>query len=96
VTFAIVMGALVIPWRTSWSRNLINYIVFQTFLLYLHFMYETAERRLHKLRDQLKSQYRATQKAQVSERKTADSKRRLTSYIFHEVRAGTLIDQPAC
>lgn len=31
-------------------------------------------------------QYRATQKAQVNERKAADSKRRLTSYVFHEVR----------
>ncbi|KAF8705135.1 His Kinase A (phosphoacceptor) domain, partial [Rhizoctonia solani] len=83
---AILMGVLVIPWRTSWSRNLINFIIYQVFLLYLHFMYETAERRLHKLRDQLKTQYKATQKAQVSERKAADSKRRLTSYIFHEVR----------
>ncbi|KAG8735593.1 hypothetical protein FRC12_017999, partial [Ceratobasidium sp. 428] len=86
VCFTILMGTLVIPWRTSWVRNLINFVIFQMFLLYLHFMYETAERRLHKLRDQLKTQYRATQKAQVSERKAADSKRRLTSYIFHEVR----------
>ncbi|CCO28380.1 hypothetical protein BN14_02375 [Rhizoctonia solani AG-1 IB] len=83
---AIIMGVLVIPWRTSWTRNLINFIIYQVFLLYLHFMYETGERRLHKLRDQLKTQYKATQKAQVSERKAADSKRRLTSYIFHEVR----------
>ena len=45
-----------------------------------------AERRLYVLRDQLKVQYRATQKAQVNERKAADSKRRLTSYVFHEVR----------
>ncbi|KAG9090116.1 hypothetical protein FRC06_001217, partial [Ceratobasidium sp. 370] len=86
VCFAVLMGALVLPWQTSWARNLINFVVFQAFLLYLHFMYEGAERRLYKLRDQLKTQYRATQKAQVSERKAADSKRRLTSYIFHEVR----------
>lgn len=38
------------------------------------------------MRDQLKIQFRATQKAQVNERKAADSKRRLTSYVFHEVR----------
>ncbi|KAG8745674.1 hypothetical protein FRC10_007371 [Ceratobasidium sp. 414] len=86
VCFAVLMGGLVLPWRTSWVRNFINFVVFQAFVLYLHFMYESAERRLHKLRDQLKTQYRATQKAQVSERKAADSKRRLTSYIFHEVR----------
>jgi len=45
-----------------------------------------SERRLFSLRDQLKIQFTATQKAQVAERKAADSKRRLTSYIFHEVR----------
>ncbi|KAF8892172.1 hypothetical protein BD779DRAFT_1784373 [Infundibulicybe gibba] len=48
------------------------------------------ERKLRKkivyLRDQLKVQYKATQKAQINERKAADSKRRLTSYVFHEVR----------
>ena len=38
------------------------------------------------MREELKNQYRATQKAQVAERKAGDSKRRLTSYIFHEVR----------
>ena len=38
-----------------------------------------AERRLYTLRDQLKIQFRATQKAQVNERRAADSKRRLTS-----------------
>jgi hypothetical protein len=44
------------------------------------------ERRLYSLRDQLKVQFRATQKAQVNERKAMDSKMRLTSYVFHEVR----------
>lgn len=41
---------------------------------------------MYTLRDQLKVQFRATQKAQVNERKASDSKRRLTSYVFHEVR----------
>ena len=53
----------------------------------MHFKRESSERRLYSLRDQLKVQFRATQKAQVSERKEASSKRRLTSYIFHEVSA---------
>lgn len=35
---------------------------------------------------QLKLQYRATQAAQVAERKASDSKKRFVSYIFHEVR----------
>ena len=79
-----------------------NFIIFQAFLLYVHYMrenvsgvlfrvsqansYVQAERRLYTLRDQLKIQFKATQKAQINERKAADSKRRLTSYVFHEVR----------
>lgn len=31
-------------------------------------------------------QYKETKAAQLGERKTAESKRRLTSYVFHEVR----------
>ncbi|KAF5373287.1 hypothetical protein D9615_007374 [Tricholomella constricta] len=50
-------------------------------LIYVHYMRESSERRLYTLRDQLKVQYKATQKAQVNERKAADSKRRLTSYV---------------
>ncbi|KAG6829063.1 hypothetical protein H0H92_005837 [Tricholoma furcatifolium] len=40
--------------------------------------------RLFTLRDQLKVQFKATQKAQINERKAAESKRRLTSYVFHD------------
>ena len=40
---------------------------------------------MYTLRDQLKIQFRATQKAQVNERKAADSKRRLTSYVISRV-----------
>ncbi|TFY68845.1 hypothetical protein EVJ58_g762 [Rhodofomes roseus] len=83
--FAVACG-LIIPIHTQMIRNLINFLCFQAFLLYIHFMRENAERRLYTLRDQLKVQFRATQKAQVNERKAADSKRRLTSYVFHEVR----------
>ncbi|KAI0769211.1 hypothetical protein BC629DRAFT_1292280 [Irpex lacteus] len=86
ITFAIIGGVLVIPERRQFTRYIVNFIVFQLFLLYVHFMRENAERRLYTLRDQLKIQFRATQKAQVNERKAADSKRRLTSYVFHEVR----------
>ena len=38
-----------------------------------------SERRLFILREQLKVQFKETQKAQINERKEADSKRRLTS-----------------
>jgi hypothetical protein len=42
-------------------------------------VFQQAERRLYTLREQLKVQFKATQKAQVNERQAADSKRRLTS-----------------
>lgn len=72
---------LVVPDKSSFIRSLINFMFFQGFLLYIHYMRENAERKLYTLRDQLKVQFRATQKAQVNERKAADSKRRLTSYV---------------
>ncbi|EKM50704.1 uncharacterized protein PHACADRAFT_188239 [Phanerochaete carnosa HHB-10118-sp] len=86
VVFTALSFGLVVPQKTSFVRNVINFIIFQSFLLYIHYMRENAERRLYTLRDQLKIQFRATQKAQVNERKASDSKRRLTSYVFHEVR----------
>ena len=60
-------------------RDALNFLAFQAFLLYAHYTRENVERRMYTLRDQLKVQYKATQKAQVNERKAADSKRRLTS-----------------
>ncbi|PIL24591.1 hypothetical protein GSI_12475 [Ganoderma sinense ZZ0214-1] len=84
--FFVLACALILPDRASFVRNLVNFVFFQGFLLYIHYMRENAERRLYTLRDQLKVQFRATQKAQVNERKASDSKRRLTSYVFHEVR----------
>lgn len=84
--FFILGWGLIVPLKTNFLRNLINFAAYQAFLLYVHYMRENSERRLYTLRDQLKIQFRATQKAQVNERKAADSKRRLTSYVFHEVR----------
>ncbi|KAJ8473744.1 hypothetical protein ONZ51_g7678 [Trametes cubensis] len=84
VVFFVLSCVLILPDKTSFVRNLANFLFFQAFLLYVHYMRENAERRLYTLRDQLKVQFRATQKAQVNERKAADSKRRLTSYVFHD------------
>ncbi|KAF6761807.1 hypothetical protein DFP72DRAFT_879693 [Ephemerocybe angulata] len=61
----------IIPQKALWAR----------LLIYVHYIRESSERRLYTLRDQLKIQYRATQKAQINERKASDSKRRLTSYV---------------
>ncbi|KAI9430179.1 hypothetical protein H4582DRAFT_1530726 [Lactarius indigo] len=79
-------SAVILPHHKVWTKNVLNFIIFQGFLVCVHYMLETSERRLYVLRDQLKIQFLATQKAQINERKAADSKRRLTSYVFHEVR----------
>lgn len=78
--------ALVVPDNVRWTRSMLNFAFYHAFLIYVHYMRENAERRLHNLRLQVKMQYRATQRAQVNERKMSDSKYRLTSYVFHEVR----------
>ena len=68
-----------LPVKPGYASNAVNFLAFQAFLLYVHYMREHVERRTYTLRDQLKIQFKATQKAQVNERKAADSKRRLTS-----------------
>ncbi|KAG8901542.1 hypothetical protein FRB99_005224 [Tulasnella sp. 403] len=82
---AVLIG-FVIRNKQTWIRNTLNFILYTTFLVWIHFQKENAERRLYTVRDRLKVQYRATQQAQVSESKAADSKKRFSSYIFHEVR----------
>ncbi|KAG8733550.1 hypothetical protein FRC11_005303 [Ceratobasidium sp. 423] len=86
VSFVCTAAALFVPYKATWIRHILNLIIFHAFVLYINWMRETVDRRLYVLRDQLKTQYKQTQKAQISERKSSDSKRRLTSYIFHEVR----------
>ncbi|KAJ3181302.1 hypothetical protein HDU85_003610 [Gaertneriomyces sp. JEL0708] len=80
------LGATIIPERTPWVRNLIVFLTFMVFVNIMSYSQERVERRTFLIRDQLKLQYRATQKAQHLEHKAADSKKRFVSYIFHEVR----------
>ncbi|EEB94346.1 hypothetical protein MPER_06852, partial [Moniliophthora perniciosa FA553] len=74
-----------IPDRDTWIRSMINFAVFHAVLIYVHNIIEKNERRMFSLRMQVKTQFKATQRAQTSERKTAESKYRLTSYLFPEV-----------
>ncbi|KIJ21004.1 hypothetical protein PAXINDRAFT_125610 [Paxillus involutus ATCC 200175] len=86
LSYFVTASVLILPYRPIWVRNLLNFLLYHTFLLFVHYMHENSERRLFILREQLKNQFKATQKAQINERNEADSKRRLTSYVFHEVR----------
>ncbi|KAG2144351.1 Tco5, signal transduction HAMP domain histidine kinase [Suillus clintonianus] len=86
LSFLIISSTLILPYKPIWTKHMLNFLLYHTFLLFVHYMHENSERRLFILREQLKGQYKATQKAQINERKEADSKRRLTSYVFHEVR----------
>ncbi|KAF8628700.1 hypothetical protein AX17_005923 [Amanita inopinata Kibby_2008] len=92
ICFFIFTTATIVPIAISWARNMINIFVFHAFLLYVHYMRERSERRLFKLRDRLRTQYKATREAQINERKAAESKRRLTSYVFHDKLNFTFID----
>ncbi|KAJ7781908.1 hypothetical protein DFH07DRAFT_791958 [Mycena maculata] len=85
-TFFILTCATIVPLHHTFIRTMINFFLFNAFLIYAHYMKEISERRLYTLRNQLKIQFKATQRAQINERKASDSKRRLTSYVFHEVR----------
>ncbi|KAJ9105873.1 hypothetical protein QFC20_004208 [Naganishia adeliensis] len=67
-------------------RNLVNFILFHVFLLMTSYLREKSDRQVFTLRTQLKMQYRATQSAQVAERKANALSKRFVSYIFHEVR----------
>ncbi|KAF8902397.1 hypothetical protein CPB84DRAFT_1678868 [Gymnopilus junonius] len=79
--FFLFSSIAVIPQKSTWGRTMINFFIFQSFLIYVHYVRESSERRLYTLRDQLKIQFKATQKAQINERNASDSKRRLTSYV---------------
>ncbi|KAF7309918.1 hypothetical protein MIND_00364100 [Mycena indigotica] len=66
--------------RPSATRlYVVNFVIFESVLLYMHSEKEQSSRKLFKLRTQLKLQFERTYKAQVNERRAADSKRRLTS-----------------
>ncbi|KAJ7117732.1 hypothetical protein C8R44DRAFT_791352 [Mycena epipterygia] len=86
LAFFILTCVTIVPLHQTFVRTMINSFIFNVFIIYAHYMKETSERRLYTLRNQLKIQFKATQRAQINERKASDSKRRLTSYVFHEVR----------
>ncbi|AFR92243.1 two-component system sensor molecule [Cryptococcus neoformans C23] len=85
----ILTGALTMTQANSptlFYRNIVFFALFHAFLIGASFLKERSDRQMFALRQQLKIQYRATQSAQVMERRAADSKKRFVSYIFHEVR----------
>ncbi|KAL1758241.1 histidine kinase [Schizophyllum commune] len=86
VIFLVFSLCLILPDRASYVRNLINFIIYEAVLIYMHYQRERSARKLFITTLQLKVQIEQTQDARLNEKKAADSKRRLTSYVFHEVR----------
>lgn len=86
VLWILLVGGAILPIRVAYIRNVINIVMFQSFVIYTHYRRDLADRRMYTMRSELKVQFKAKQKAQINERKTMDSKRRFSSYIFHEVR----------
>ncbi|SCV67792.1 BQ2448_5403 [Microbotryum intermedium] len=86
ISWVVIVGATLLPHRVTFIRNVVNLLLFQGFILYLHYVRELADRRMYTLRAELKIQYQGKARAQQNERKQMDARRRFSSYIFHEVR----------
>ncbi|KAJ3863255.1 Tco5, signal transduction HAMP domain histidine kinase [Lentinula novae-zelandiae] len=83
IIFIVLSGFLIIPEKVKYVsliNHAVNFGFFQVFLMYMHYQREMSARHLFALRIELKEQFERTQKAQINERKAADSKYRLTSY----------------
>ncbi|KAI5475883.1 hypothetical protein MNV49_000765 [Pseudohyphozyma bogoriensis] len=82
----VLLLALIIPVQSIYARNVVSFFLYTIFIQGFHYSREKVERRMFLLNNQLKSAYKAQQKAQISESAANQAKRRFASYIFHEVR----------
>ncbi|KAJ7255430.1 hypothetical protein B0H12DRAFT_1113322 [Mycena haematopus] len=87
LAFFVLACVTIVPLHEVFVRTMINFFLFNAckFIIYAHYIKEMSDRRLYTLRNQLKIQFKATQRAQINERNASDSKRRLTSYVFHDM-----------
>jgi osomolarity two-component system, sensor histidine kinase SLN1 len=68
---------IVVPFREavtdpSFRSTVINLLIFYAFLLIVSYQRDTMDRRLYTMRSELKVQYRAKQRAEISERKAME------------------------
>ena len=62
--YIIIMGVCIVPRKQTFIRNLINLLFFQIAMIWVAFLKDKSDRRMFSLREQLKAQYRATQKGE--------------------------------
>ncbi|KAM0747572.1 hypothetical protein T439DRAFT_383198 [Meredithblackwellia eburnea MCA 4105] len=86
LVFVGIVGGGILPHRISFIRVLMNWVFFMAFVMFFSYVRERQHRRMYTLRAELKISFRAKQRAQISERKSQDARRRFQNYIFHEVR----------
>ncbi|GAA5849688.1 hypothetical protein JCM8547_000535 [Rhodosporidiobolus lusitaniae] len=86
LSWLILVCVTIVPQRPAFVRNVVNLILFQGFICFIHYIREMSDRRMYTMRAELKISFKAKQRAQINERKMMDAKRRFSSYIFHEVR----------
>ncbi|KAJ3165975.1 hypothetical protein HDU87_002491 [Geranomyces variabilis] len=86
VAYVIIYSVAILPDRLSSFRTLCVYLTFEVFLNYMNYSHERLDRKVFLVREELKRQFKATQRARHLEFKASDSKKRFVSYIFHEVR----------
>lgn len=69
------------PWYAPLGiADLFSDIVFHVIILIIDAFLERRDRQMFELREQLKAQFRATQRAQLAEKRAADLKKRFASY----------------
>lgn len=72
ITWVGIVGGLVVPQHIEFIRNLLNCLLFQIAICFASYLKEKSDRKMFILREQLKSQFKATQKAQVAERAASE------------------------
>lgn len=65
---------------SSLYRDAAYYIIFHVIILIIDAFLERRDRQMFELREQLKTQFKATQRAQLAEKRAADLKKRFASY----------------
>ncbi|KIY51934.1 hypothetical protein FISHEDRAFT_70425 [Fistulina hepatica ATCC 64428] len=82
--YFVITCAVIVVHRHVWSRTVINYVVFYAFIIFVHYRKEKSDRYTFRLRKDLALQAKVALRAQKREYHASDSKRRLTSYVFHD------------
>ncbi|KAF5351333.1 hypothetical protein D9758_008026 [Tetrapyrgos nigripes] len=84
LAYFIVSLVLIAPDHVVWGRSAVNFLVYNLFIIFVHYKKELTDRDVFRTQKFLQRSLRALHRSRQNERKTAESKYRLTSYVFHD------------